>query len=83
MAVYEKKVYVKKNGKWQCVKCSFETAPHSKAFWEKQVGIEKKSNMGEKTYLVSRDNKVVSVATTYFGDREKVVRSLVNSSLMK
>ena len=88
MGIYEKKVYKKvKDGSWLCVSCSYENLPYGVDFWKKSLDMEKKSKLGEHTYLSIKksgvSSKCVSIATTYFGNREKVVRTLIESSKRK
>ena len=88
MGIYEKKVFKKgQGGDWLLVSRSFERLPYGLNFWRKSLDLEKKSSLGEKTYLVTGDSKVypsrcISVVTTYFGEREKVVRTLIKSTMI-
>ena len=86
MGIYQKKVFKKnKKGEWECKSCKTETVSHDFNFWKKSANAEKKSDISEHTYLTLRDSKTndkkfVTSATTYFGNDEKVVRTLVTTS---
>ncbi len=86
MGWYEKKDYIKtRDGKWKCVKCGIEKAPHEVGRWNQSCALEKKSSLGEKTYVdkvstKSGINQKVAQTRTYFGDKEKVVRTLITTS---
>lgn len=86
MGWYEKKEFIKtRNGKWQCVKCGLEKAPHDVGRWEQSNKLEKNSSLGEKTYIdrlptKSGINQKVAQTRTYFGNNEKVVRTLITTS---
>ncbi len=86
MGWYEKKEYIKtRNGKWQCVRCGLEKAPHDVGRWEQSNKLEKNSSLGEKTYIdrlptKSGINQKVAQTRTYFGNNEKAVRTLITTS---
>ncbi len=86
MGIYQKKVFKKnKKGEWECKSCKTETVSHDFNFWKKSFKTEQKSDFGEHTFLSLRnsktsDKKFVSSATTYFGNDEKVVRTLLTTS---
>ena len=86
MALYKKQLFVKtRKGIWKCKECKIEKIPCSETFWKKSNLIEKKSQIGEHTYLTfvySKNgcDKIVSKAITYFGKNEKVIRELITTS---
>lgn len=86
MGLYKKEVFKKDNkGNWKKISSSVEKAPHDVGRWNRSVELEKRSNEGEKTYFNvgstrgELNEKVVS-ARTYFGNNEKVVRTLITTS---
>lgn len=86
MGWFEKKEYVKtSNGKWLCVKCGLEKAPHEVGRWEQSNKLERNSSLGERTYIDSAStksgiNQKVVKASTYFPDNTKTVRTLITTS---
>lgn len=85
MGLYQKDVFKKdKNGKWKKVKSTIEKSPHDVGRWSRSNEFEKRSSLGEKTFLNIAPtrgglNEKVVQARTYFGD-EKVVRTLITTS---
>lgn len=86
MGLFKKEVFIKdKNGNWNKVKSQIEKAPHEVGRWNRSRELEKNSDLKERTYLKiiptrTGINSKVTKATTYFGDNEKVVRSLITTS---
>ncbi len=86
MGLYEKNTYLKdKNGRWHLVGKKIEQAPHDYGRWAQSCALEKRSGLGEKTYINhvptrTGINRKVTEARTYFGKNEKVVRKLITTS---
>ena len=86
MGLYQKDVYKKNSkGNWVKTKTTIEKAPHDVGRWEQTQRLEKHSNLGEKTFFDSVSTKTginqkVTQARTYFGNNEKVVRTLITTS---
>lgn len=87
MGLYKKVVSRKdKNGKWECISCEIEKAPHDLGTWERNRELEKKSDIGEYSYYTIGTtrtglNKKVDRISSYFNNgNEKVVRQLITTS---
>lgn len=86
MGWYKKEVFIKDNkGKWRKKKSELESAPTDLGRWQQSCRLEKKSSLGEKTYIDDAStkggiNRKVVQARTYFGKNEKVVRTLITTS---
>lgn len=86
MGLFEKKVYKKDNkGNWKLVSSKVEKAPHDVGRWEQSRNLEKKSSLGEKSFIDKKPtfgglSQKVTEIRTYFGNDEKVVRTLITTS---
>lgn len=72
-------------GKWKLVKSELESAPTDYGRWSQSCNLEKKSTLGERSYVdtgVTRTgiNRKVTQVRTYFSKDEKVVRNLITTS---
>lgn len=86
MGLYRREVYKKnRKGDWVLKSSKIENAPHEYGRWKRSNELEKRAGGNDKTYLktsLTRTglNYKVDKATTYFGENEKVVRSLITTS---
>ena len=86
MGWYKKEVFIKDSkGKWRKKKSELESAPTDVGRWKQSCRLEKKSSLGEITYIDKVPtrtgiNQKVIRARTYFGENEKVVRTLITTS---
>ena len=86
MGLFKKEVFKKdKKGNWKKVKSTIENAPHDYGRWAKSNELEKNSGLKERTYIKFSSTRTgmnykVTKASTYFGEDEKVVRTLITTS---
>jgi len=86
MGIYKKETKVlNNNGKWVTVSTKLEKAPHDVGRWKRSCELERRYPNGERSFYdfkptKSGINSKVTQVRTYFGNNEKVVRTLITTS---